>query len=547
MRRLSMVIWVVFVVVGAVYAQTETTSITCENRTTFTPELTVTAPNLKLEQPDAGFNLVAVLGVEDYRPFMTLATIEDFSLCAPLDSNLSILNVALPENSIFNTQLAMQGVPADPQNQIIVIGTDAPNPRAFPTVMIQGNRINQQERQNGDVFELALTEALLARAQYLHVALVALTDSAYNPLLELVDAQGNLLQDAEGTPLRCDDVGDEATCYTPEPTMLNSSMQSVLGIAFANAQSAYLKVPLAALSQEVNVRVASNRTQGDYVLVVYFTAPAPEDAAQEGDETIEGIFGVAEVTQSDEGIYSLTCDGQATWTNGTLLQIPDGAFEDSIVVTVVGNETYAPIVAVLDEDEKGYCAENNRAARPYSATLPSGVIAPQETSVQVRLTNRTDRVFIGNRNGSGGEFSVFIEGLEITRTTPFATVSVAITPNLTAVNGVFQVFMVAHAPNLDPLLRWVNEEGTTNKDPLGQDVACDNAGNPENCYGLTVSLRGFQLVIGDENKFLNMDSVDAWLVIPMVPQGLGDALTIRAEFTSVRRGAFTLVLRMISV
>lgn len=526
-------------------AHAQAAQVTCENRTTFTPELTIEAPPLRLEQPDAGFNLVAVLGVADYRPFMTLASVADFFLCAPLDPSLSFLNVTLPENSVFSTQLAAQGAPADPQAQTITIGTDALTSRAFATVLLQGNRINAQERQRGDLFTLTLTDALRARAQFLHMALFKGMDSAYNPLLELVDSGGTLLKDAEGAPLRCDDVGDAATCYSPDPATLGASAQSALGVVFGDAQSAYLKVPLSALPDGAfGVRVGSNRTQGAYLLVLYFSNP---DLAARGDEEA-GVPGetlpVAQVKQSDDGIYSLTCDGEAVWTNGTRLTFPAAAFDEALTLTVVGGTNFVPIVAVVDQDGAGYCASANDAARLYAATLPSGIVVPQDTSVQVRLKQLDRQVFVGSRTGLGGEFNVFIEGLRVTRDVPAALVELALTPNLTRFPNVLQAFMVAHEPRIDARLAWVDEANNVQRDPQGQAMACDNAGNPENCYGATVSLRGFELMLGE--RVLRMDSVDAWLAVPLAPMTTQASLILRAELAARQFSTFTLLLRVVT-
>lgn len=183
---------------------------------------------------------------------------------------------------------------------------------------------------------------------------------------------------------------------------------------------------------------------------------------------------------SDGGV-DVTCTTGANITNGVevLVSMRPGF---TYTATAIGIDGFDPVLAVLDSEGSGLCADDDATASGYSADLPTtGPLATSSLSSRVSFNQSSGNGFenvslvVGGYEGETGEFLLVLEGMAVTQADgsgaqagdPFF---VHITPNMVNSGVPLTAYMISLDTRLDPLIRLMG----ANDSVL---LACDDAGS----------------------------------------------------------------------
>ncbi|HYO87525.1 MAG TPA: LCCL domain-containing protein [Candidatus Limnocylindrales bacterium] len=187
--------------------------------------------------------------------------------------------------------------------------------------------------------------------------------------------------------------------------------------------------------------------------------------------------------------------------------------------TVIGLNGFDPVLAVVETATGGnLCNDDEPNAASYAANLPTtGVVSPSGLNAQMEFSNTGSDflslvLLVGGLNGTGGEFILLFEGMQVTTTDgdgdPFA---INFSPNLVNSEVGIHAYVLHVEPSLDPLLAVV--DGNSQVVTLdGEPVYCDDASNADLCWGDSVSLEGASLT--DGTGIVVGDPFDAMISLP---------------------------------
>ncbi len=193
---------------------------------------------------------------------------------------------------------------------------------------------------------------------------------------------------------------------------------------------------------------------------------------------------------------TVECNNGTTITNGipvTVVQMRSGF---TYTATALGINGFDPVLAVLDENGRGLCTDDDVNAATFTAQLPTtGLIEPNNTNSQVPFANNSRFAFedvtivVGGFGDQTGEFLLLLEGMALTSADgagdPF---SVEITPGMVASGVPVSAYMISVTSRFDPLIALVDSQYEFVQDSDGVFIACDDSGNPELCWGDSSSM-----------------------------------------------------------
>jgi hypothetical protein len=223
---------------------------------------------------------------------------------------------------------------------------------------------------------------------------------------------------------------------------------------------------------------------------------------------IIGLFALPLVVGAqDVGSMRFTCDTESgasvEITNAIPVTIRQLRAGFDYTATAVGINGFDPVLAVLGESGDGLCSDDAPGARRYAADLPTtGVVSPSNLSSQV-IFNHSDSsgfqdidLVVGGLNGQTGEFLLILEGMGVTAADnagdPFL---VTLTESMVGF-GVLDVYMLTRGRSgVDPLVYMPDADGNVMTDRDGLSIICDDAGNPDLCYGNSVRLDNYSVTI----------------------------------------------------
>src|SRR5690606_6154001 len=133
----------------------------------------------------------------------------------------------------------------------------------------------------------------------------------------------------------------------------------------------------------------------------------------------------------------------------------------------------------------------------------TGGVAPSNLSAQVNFDQRSSAAFadvslvVGGYGSSTGEFLLILEGMGITSADnagdPF---SIQVTPGMIASGVPVTVYMLTRGQSsVDPLIIQVDGNMNALQDAQGNDIYCDDAGDPSLCYAPSTSLANSSVTI----------------------------------------------------
>jgi len=219
---------------------------------------------------------------------------------------------------------------------------------------------------------------------------------------------------------------------------------------------------------------------------------------------------------------TVNCDNGVTFNNGvevTVIQMRSGF---TYTATALGINGFDPVLAVLDSKTgTGLCTDDSADAAGYSAFLPTtGQIEPATTNSQVFFANNSNEAFadiqlvVGGFNDAPGEFILILEGMASTAADgsgdPFA---LQITPGMIASGVQPTVYMISVVNGFDPLMALVNDDGIVT-DANGDAVACDDAGNPNSCWGESTLLSDYYVSRSGDRRLAG-GGLDSMLTLPI--------------------------------
>ncbi len=160
--------------------------------------------------------------------------------------------------------------------------------------------------------------------------------------------------------------------------------------------------------------------------------------------------------------------------------------------TAIGINGYDPVIGVGDEGEINLCNDDEKAARPYSVSLPTtGEVGSNNSTAQMPFFHSNSglsniSLVIGSPDGSEGEFVLVLEGMAVTTNDgkgqgagdPYF---VQITQNIVNSGVPLSVYMIAKVQDLDPYMQLVDSDLNVVEMGDGSTVECDDAGT-KSCW-----------------------------------------------------------------
>ncbi len=243
---------------------------------------------------------------------------------------------------------------------------------------------------------------------------------------------------------------------------------------------------------------------------------------------ILGLIGVglllvpaAVFAQTSQSV-SVTCDTGAEFDNGVEIIVGQIRSGFTYTATAIGLNGFDPVLAVLGEDGDGLCNDDDAVASVYAADLPTtGTVPPSNLSSQVTFHSTSDTGFqdisliVGGFGGQQGEVVLILEGMGVTSADnagdPF---SVNITPEMVGAGVPLTLYMLTRGQSaVDPLIYMVDADFNVITDDQGNQIGCDDAGNPELCWGDSIDLSDYSITI--DTGTLPGWQYDAMLMLPL--------------------------------
>lgn len=472
-------------------------SITCDTGETLHAPFTLTAPDVR--QGGVSLGSVFTVGASgDALPLALLALADEQAICASASSQ-ALTTEQDGAQATLNTLITSA---LDPTQNRLQIGTSGEVGAALVIV------VENPAFEAAQEYTLEITPQMRASGVPLQLEAYALTDDGA-PTLEILDERGRVAA-IDGEALRC--AGGAGRCA------------SLVGRAVYTAQNAVVGRPTDAaitldLAQWPSDALRWRVSATPHLLVIRVANDTPAAAG-------------AQFTD----LQGLICDGVPAWTSGVGLNFPEAA---DLTLTALGDGLSDPVLAVNADQPR--CNLSSPAALFYSLDLPDALVPVQDTSAQLTLTG-AETAYVALRDDASGTLYLVIEGLMIDADGQM----IEITPTDAMGNaGDFLTVWAAAADDaLDPVVTWVTPDGLPILDGFLQPYTCDNAGVPESCHGLSASLRGSSLMLG-EGRRLPLSSEDAALTIPVFPQAVGGTLRLHLTSATDTRGPAVVVLKLV--
>ena len=515
-------------------------SVTCDDGTSFDNGVEIIVNQMR-----SGFTYTATaVGLNGFDPVLAVLDESGTGLCSDDNAAASRYSANLPSTGgVAPSNLSAQ-VNFDQRSSAafadvsLVVGGYGSSTGEF-LLILEGMGITSADNA-GDPFSIQVTPGMIASGVPVTVYMLTRGQSSVDPLIIQVDGNMNALQDAQGNDIYCDDAGDPSLCYAPSTSLANSSVTIATGELPGWQYDAMLEVPLQGLqlssdpaNNYYNFLMTSyqQQTQGEYLLIFHVgVGDAGSSGSKGGVAVVPTAQPIVQATPvpAQTGLpngVSVTCDNGTSFDNGVEIIVNQMRSGFTYTATAVGLNGFDPVLAVLDSSGGGLCSDDNASATRYSALLPTtGNVPPSNLSAQVSFDQRSSSAFddvslvVGGYGNSGGEFILILEGMGITAGDnagdPF---SVQVTPGMINSGVPITLYMLTRGQaSVDPMIVQVDGNMNTVRDQQGSDIYCDDAGDPNLCYGTGTSLNNYSVTINSGT--LPGWQYDAMLEVPL--QGL---------------------------
>jgi hypothetical protein len=252
-------------------------------------------------------------------------------------------------------------------------------------------------------------------------------------------------------------------------------------------------------------------TEGQYLLAFHFgtTDDAGSSGLTGGDQQSSQNTQNQQQQTNSGGVsmgYSVSCDDGTSFDNGVEVIVSQMRAGFTYTATAVGLNGFDPVLAVLDTSTgQGLCSDDDATAARYDASLPTASASASSLSSQVSFNQTSGSTFadislvVGGYGNTGGEFLLFLEGMGATAEDNAGDqFYVNITPGVVASGTPITVYMITQGgSNLDPYLYEADSNGNPIRDSQGAEIACDDAGSDDLCWGYSVDLSDYSVTLGN--------------------------------------------------
>ncbi|GEM_PF-638023 len=546
-------------------------SVTCENGVEFNNGVEII-----INQMRSGFTYRATaVGIDGFDPILAVLDESGGGLCSDDSPDAASYTLDLPTTgrvraSSLNSMVTFDQNSSEAFADIsLVVGGYGDQLGEF-VLVLEGMGVTSGDGV-GDPFSIRLTPSMVASEVPLTIYMISRTNSL-DPLMYRGDSDLELLEDAQGTPLICDDAGNPSRCWGNSTSLADSYVTTLDGDVSGGDYDAMLSFPLQGI--ELNDNTDNNfynmvftsfqqSTQGQYLLAFHVGLAEPEiqsggsdggKGASGGGENNTGSIDTAGIfnfgdkggftnaagdngqtdnaSQSAQNVdlpagVSVTCENGTSFSNGVEIRVVQMRSGFDYTATAIGLNGFDPILAVLDPSGGGLCSDDNSTAARYSANLPTtGTVDASNLSSQVTFSQNSREAFadislvVGGYGDSVGEFILILEGMGVTEGDgagdPFA---VNVTPGMTASDVPLTVYMIARTNSLDPYT-YLSFDGDIAEDGDGNQIYCDDAGNNALCYGDHIALDRAEITTSSGR--VSGGQYDAMISLPLFGMNLND-------------------------
>ncbi|GAB4340923.1 MAG: hypothetical protein Kow00117_21140 [Phototrophicales bacterium] len=510
-------------------------SITCNSGVRFDNGIAVTVVQMR-----SGFSYTATaIGLNDFDPILAVVDENGQGLCSDDTTDAARFSVDLPTTgrvapSLRTAQIEFSNNSgSDFADITLVVGSVNNQPGEF-VLVLDGMALTAGDNA-GDPFTVQITPDMVASGIPVTTYMISVVQG-FDPLIALIDGDYNFLLDDNGNPIACDDAGNSSNCWGNSASLANSSVSRPDGRTLAGGQyDAMLSIPLQTDMEgsylNFLMRSYEMNSLGNYVIAFHMGTGAGGNAGNTpGNNPLppsSNNTAPLTGTTSNSGM-TITCTNGATFENGVPITVVQMRAGYSYTATAIGLNGFDPVLAVLDENGRGLCNDDNADAANFSANLPTtGRIAPSSSTAQIEFSNNSGSDFaditlvVGGYNNSSGEVLVVLDGMALTTGDnagdPF---SVQITSDMIASGVPLSVYMISVVDGFDPLIAMINEDYDFIMDNNNNLIACDDAGDPSNCWGDSASLAR-SYVSRPDGRRLSGGQYDAMLSLPLSPDFAG--------------------------
>lgn len=508
-------------------------SVDCGDGTTFDNGVEVQIVEAK---KDVTYRVTAV-GLNGFDPILAVLDRSLAGTCNDDGENVAGYGVNLPTTgeagaSNLASQLDFQGTD---ELMSVVVGGYGNSSGEF-VLIIEGLSLTGQEALGGVPLSVNITSSMVASGVPLTVYMAS-EETSLDTAVYKVDSDGNTLTDENGVEVGCDD-GGGALCYGDSESLDGSTISVERGTLNANSFDSMLNLPLDGvdLSNDVSqnyfnflLTSFSRSGSGAFVLALHAGVgelgsgntggggnPPPRSQGGGSGEIASGM--------------TVTCDTGVTFNNGVEVVVSQMRSGFTYTATAVGLNGFDPVLAVLDANGNGLCSDDDANAASYAANLPTtGSVNGSNLSSQVRFDQNSAETFadvslvVGGFGNQTGEFLLILEGMAVTSGDqagdPFL---VQVTQEMLNSGVPLTVYMLTRGQSgVDPYIYLLDANGNPLQDDSGADVYCDDAGNPNLCYGDSVALDNSTVTI-------NTGTLPGWTLDSMLSLPLS-AFTFEAD------------------
>ncbi len=263
-------------------------TVNCDNGVSFTNGI-----QFQVVQMRAGFTYTATaIGINGFDPVLAVLGENMSGVCVDDAPQAASYGAYLPssgevDSSNTSSQITFHhNDPTGFQTISLVVG-GYNNARGEFVLILEGMAVTPADNV-GDPYAVRVTPAMVEANIPIVVYSLASLESSVDPLLGRVDADYNVIMDADNLPFVCDDAGTES-CYTQGPSLDEYGVSIVNGVLPGGPLDSYLMVDTGLLELHddpnlnfINFLVSSYEgATGDYVMAFHVgTAETQSDTGK---------------------------------------------------------------------------------------------------------------------------------------------------------------------------------------------------------------------------------------------------------------------------
>lgn len=482
MRRV-IVLMVLLVSALSLQAQ-DSRNFTCPDADSYQSQFTIIPPEIS---PSLSDITVSALGRGNFEPVLAVTTSDNFVDCYAYSPEAEYIQLVLPTGEIEAAISNATGLVYYPGRNSVQIA-DTNNNTGAVVLVIETVILDENH-----TYQIEITEGMIASDGDLNAYLLSL-DPGYQPSLTITDAEG---------------------------TATEAETADITALTFFGEALSAVSAPLPLITGTATVTVNAD-TPGVYALVLEL---------QSGD-IVEGD-GIATVTQSEEGAFSLSCDSSDIFNNGLSIQFPDDNDYTATVLASPGD----PVLAVLDNADSGFCYDDTPAAFDYMVNLPSINLELDILNAQAVISPDTERIVFGGRDSTAGEYVLVVEGGEVSDSDEGDLFDIALTPQMKSATSAIVAYVFTTELELDPILTWESDSA--------EPVICNDAGIPDLCDQEHEIFDDSYLTVANAVSISGID-FNPMLEILLAPDIEENSIRLRVTANEGTSGEYILVLHLVT-